>query len=281
MNKIYEKLNISKEVQKATATVRKPVFDHIKDTTYPMGGYNFMADLLILPTEKFGYKYLLVIVDIWSGTFDMEPMKTKTAQATKQAFLNILKRKYINENNMASIRTDSGSEFKGQFFDFLKSNNILHRPSIPGRHKQLSKIDNLIRTISKFINGYMNQIEYTTKKRSVKWLEMLEIVRVELNKINKIPDGNPYSLKIYDKYQTTINKKQKFKVNDIVIRKLDHPQNMLGKNQNTPQFRTGDLRWEIHKPRKIMKVLTYPNNTRYLIEGLRNVSFTEKELRKQ
>jgi hypothetical protein len=72
---------------------QKHKFDKVRDNTFPKGGYNEMADLLMLPTTKEGYKYLLCIVDLWSNMFDIEPLKNKTAEATLEGMMNIFKRK--------------------------------------------------------------------------------------------------------------------------------------------------------------------------------------------
>jgi hypothetical protein len=42
--------------------------------------------------------------------------------------------------------------------------------------------------------------------------------------------------------------------------------------------RMGDYRFDIKQPRKIKKILYYPKNIRYLLEGHDNVSYTEAEL---
>ncbi len=70
----------------------------------------------------------------------------------------------------------------------------------------------------------------------------------------------------------------KYNIGDKVFRKLEKPKDALGKNQNTSNFRAGDFRWEL-KPREIVRVLPYPKQFRYIIQGFKNVSFTEAELR--
>ncbi len=37
------------------------------------------ADLLFLPTDKFGYKYALVVIDIYDSRIDIEPLKLKSS----------------------------------------------------------------------------------------------------------------------------------------------------------------------------------------------------------
>ena len=72
MKKIIEKLNID---EKFTKTKKKPkTYTHIKDNIPLKADYNLMADLLFLPQTE-GYKYLLVVVDLATDEFDMEPLK--------------------------------------------------------------------------------------------------------------------------------------------------------------------------------------------------------------
>ena len=48
------------------------------------------ADLLFLPTDRFGYKYALVVIDIFSNRIDIEPIKIKSAESVAKAFNKIL-----------------------------------------------------------------------------------------------------------------------------------------------------------------------------------------------
>ena len=54
-----------------------------------------MCDLLHLPTTKYRYKYLVVIVDLWSNNFDIEPIRNKTPDDVLKAMKKILSREYI------------------------------------------------------------------------------------------------------------------------------------------------------------------------------------------
>ena len=108
-----------------TKPIRKPTFDSVKQNTYSKGGYNMMCDLLHLPTTKYRYRYLVVIVDLWSKNFDIEPIRNKTPEDVLKAMKKIMSREYIPDIK-GSLRTDSGSEFKGIFHKWLYDENILH-----------------------------------------------------------------------------------------------------------------------------------------------------------
>jgi hypothetical protein len=71
----------------------------------------------------------------------------------------------------------------------------------------------------------------------------------------------------------------KFNIGDLVYAKLERPKNALGHSQNTTNFRKGDFRFDVKNPKKIKRILLYPNNIRYLLEDKPNVSYTEQELK--
>ena len=125
-----------------TKPIKKYQFDNVKSNTFPKGGYNFMADLLHLPSTKYRYNYLFVIVDLWSNAFDMEPIRRKTPEDVLAALKKILTRQYIPEIK-AYLRTDSGTELKGVLHLWLHEHDILQRVSEANRHIQLSNIENL------------------------------------------------------------------------------------------------------------------------------------------
>ena len=62
---------------------------------------------------------------------------------------------------------------------------------------------------------------------------------------------------------------------------LEKPENALGKTQATANFREGDYRWS-KVPKKIVDVLYMEGSVpfRYILEGMPNVSYTEKQLKR-
>ena len=113
MDKILKTLNINQP--KITIKPKKEnIFNKVKNGVPPIENYNFQADLLHLPTTKYRYKYLVVIVDLWSNNFDIEPIRNKTPADVLKAMKKIMTREYIPDIK-ASLRTDSGTEFRGIF----------------------------------------------------------------------------------------------------------------------------------------------------------------------
>jgi hypothetical protein len=276
IKKLIDDLGINEEF---TKSVKKPTkFTHVKDNVPLKEDMNFMADLLFLPTTEEGYKYCLVVVDLASNEFDIEPLRTKEPKEVLQALKTMFKRNYIHKPEY-TIQTDNGNEFKGVFDKWLYDESILHKTTVPDRHSQNSNVESLNKQLGRLFNGYMNKIEEKTGKRFNEWTNIVETVREELNKIRK--QKLPKDWVDYDYADPTFDTKPKYKVGDIVYRQLEAPKDALGHDQPTKNFRMGDYRWDIKQPRKIVQVIPYAGDVpwRYLLEGLNNVSFTKDQLK--
>ena len=75
----------------------------IKDNVPLVPYYNYMADILHLPTDKFGYNKLLVVVDIGSDAFDIEKMKGETAKETLSAYNKMLSRGIVKVPHLLNL----------------------------------------------------------------------------------------------------------------------------------------------------------------------------------
>ena len=272
MDAILQKLGIDESLTKPVKRPKK--FTKVQDNIPMKADYNFMADLLFLPKTKEGFRYLLVVVDLATKEFDVEPLKTKQPKEVLEAMEKMFKRPYIKKP-YASIQTDSGREFDGVFQKYLYDQSILHKKTVPGRHSQNSMVESLNRQLGRLLNGYMNKKEQQTKKPYHEWTDALNTIRVELNKHRKkdLPKQQPMNI-------PDLSKNPKFKPGDVVLRQLDRPRNALNNNLGDEKFREGDLRWD-PTPKKVEKVFYYKGAIpyRYKLSGLNNVSFTEAQLR--
>ena len=121
---------------------------------------------------------------------------------------------------------------------------------------------------------YLSNKELETKKAYNEWTDLLPQIRKVLNKYRKKPDGDPFALT----HILKTNKIPKYKIGDIVIPKLEVPKDALGNKETTENFRNGDVRFDLNYKLKIVRVLNYPNNNRYILNTLPNVSYAEEEL---
>ena len=270
-NKLLEHFGLDNSY---TEVKEKVKYDKFRDNTYPKQDYNFAMDLLFLPTAKFGFKYLVVVVDIWSNEIDFEQIKNKKPETVLNAFKKIVKRKYLN-SPYASIRIDAGNEFKGAFKKYFFDNDIILRVSQPGRHKQNTVAESAIRLISFVLINYMNIKELETQKKYKNWTDMInDEFREILNNLRKVDDENPHTYLM----PSVIMAIPKYKVGDVVVHRIEKTENILGEKTKDELRRVGDYVYSYKSPKKIEKILYYPNNIRYILEGLKNVSYTENEI---
>ena len=279
-----------------TKTVKKEkVFTKVRDNICLIKGNNQQMDVLYLPTAQFGYRYLLVCVDLATNQFDIEPMKDLYPVTILNSYKNMFGRGYIDRAT-TTMATDGGSEFKGVFAAYLKEHQIFHRVSIPDRHTQQANVESLNRTLGRLINGYLNSKERKTGVVQKNWIGSLDKIRNKLNKIRytKPPDNvnsfvQPFFNPIESKKVTLKNGKlkrvetiinPKFKKGDLVYYRSEVPLNALGKKQPTKNNREGDTKWVL-KPQKIIDVLNYGGlvHYRYLLENVPRVSYTENQLK--
>ena len=271
---LLDKFNIDETF--TTRPKKQKVFNHVKNNVPRKANYNQMADLLFLPECPDGEKYLLVVVDLFTDQFDIEPLKDKTPVNVLKGINIIYKRSYI-KSPYGSISTDAGTEFQGVFHKYLHDNDILHKQSLPYRHNQLSNINALCKQLGRLINGYLNHEEEQKGTVQKNWLPILPQLRKELNlfrenNLSKLPNDSVF-------FSPTVP--AKFDIGDVVYHQLDYPENALGHKQNTAVFRTGDYHFS-KIPKKITKVILMNDAPfyRFILEGLNNVSYTESQLKK-
>lgn len=255
-------------------------FTKVKQNIPLIPDYNFASDLLFLPTTTQGYKYALVVVDLATDEFDIEPLKNKEPKTVLAAFKSMFKRPHIKKP-YASVRTDAGNEFKGVFAKYLYDESILHSVAKPGRHTQLANVESLNKQLGRLFNGYMNKMEEETGAAYRNWTDILGAVRTKLNAYRKktYPADAPYTHNY--QFPIILNNKNKYKVGDMVYIKLDQPQDALG-NRVHGTFRAGDMRWD-RIPRKITHMFYYAGHKsttyRYLVSDIKNATFSESQLK--
>ena len=81
MQQIKQSLNIDDTYTKLyRRPTRADEMTKVKEQVPLVEGLNFMADILHLPTDAFGYSKLLVVVDIANDEFDIEKLKGETSE---------------------------------------------------------------------------------------------------------------------------------------------------------------------------------------------------------
>ena len=141
---------------------------------------------MYLPHDKGGrktYKYALCVVDVASRYKECEPLVDKTAANTAAAIAKIYERSPLNYPNLMQV--DSGTEFKGEFAELMRSNNTKLKAVPPGNHASQGIVERFNRTLAQrlFTVQYQKELEkfYTTGAENREWVEDLPEIIKELN----------------------------------------------------------------------------------------------------
>jgi len=187
----------------------------------------WLADLLDMSNysrDNQGFKWILLVIDVFTRQGFAQPMKSKESANVLSAF-----KKIVEENGKPEkLITDNGSEFTNREFQkYLSDSNVFHETNDPQYHPTLGLIDRLCRTIKEKI------FKYFTDKNETNWVDHLQNI---INAYNMSPhealeDLTPQEAS-EEKYRTFIqdlNKEKNvisnhyFKEGQIVRKKLAKP----------------------------------------------------------
>lgn len=136
---------------------------------------NFQADLLDLQKYKGvnkGFKYILVVIDVYSRFAWFIPLRTKAARVVADAFIKLFdskEDKSFPNNQPRDLTTDSGSEFTNKTLAaILEKRDIKHFTSEPGSHNTLGLVERMNKTIRTFLRKYW--AAYATKN----WIDIID-----------------------------------------------------------------------------------------------------------
>lgn len=155
--KEYEQLKIKQ--------VRKKQAGHITAFTYKQNAQMDIFDISKYSKSNKNYKYLLVLIDVFTRKVFARPLKTKNTNDVINELLYIFK-SYIP----SVITSDSDSAFMSlEMQNFLEKNNIFHDVVIARNdHKALGIIDrfalNIKTTLSKLF----------LRNDNIKWLDFID-----------------------------------------------------------------------------------------------------------
>jgi len=235
----------------------EPVYSHssIKNSI-GIPNYLYCADVLYLPSSQFGYKYALVVVDVFDSKCDAVALKEKSQEAVISGFKKLFKQDILQYPQI--MQMDAGSEFKNKVVkDYFEDLGVVVKYTLTNRHKQNSIVERKNREIGEIILTYQGLVEAQTKKISKTWHKYLPKVVKHLNDNIKTPKSNENywnnDIKCKNKECELLN------IGDKVYHVLDYPKNALGQKQNGGRFRVGDVRWD-DKPKTIGHVILSTGN---------------------
>lgn len=226
-------------------------------------------DLFTMPMFQ-GYNYFALFVDIYTRQLYYWISKKKTADILLQA----LKKAIQFYGKVEYIYADGGGEFKNnKIMKYCEDEDIPIRYSMTNRNA-----NSMVEAYGGIIKKYLNEISAVeslkTKKYDLDWVNEIDAIVIEINKHNKTIFPKP----MYEAEEWAIPTKTSPKLGELYHLKIDQPKGLLNNKKLHGNMRYGDLHFE-KEPRKIVGIL--PSNAgavRYLLEGIPDTSFNEKEL---
>lgn len=274
MKKILQQITPHKNVDLVKKLTKAPLKEprSVAPRTYgPKENISAQLDTLYLPSDN-GYKYLLVAVDIATRKTDAEPMKTRTAEATKNALLKIYKRNILKLPKYLEV--DDGSEFKQNFKTYFEK-LLTIKTKLSGRSRQQSVVESKNGLIGKILNEKMLLDEIATGKMSRKWVKVLPkvIQLINENFQKKIKVVHASDSERIDKYSG-----EAYNIGDKVRVQLDKATDYLTSKKLHGNFRSGDIKFS----RKIYVITDYylrPDQPlMYQLDNSKKVAYTKYQL---
>ena len=284
--KVIDALKIDESLTKSDIKQKK--FNKFSLGVVPEAEFNYMADLIHLPTTKKGFKWLLVVLDLATNAFDIEAMKNKSAITTKNALVRMFNRKgkdnplYLHKPKI-SLKTDGGGEFEREFDKYLRDAGIFHKVATPYRKKQMGAVEGLNSIITRLLMNYINKKSIETKTNYNDWTdkEILPKIRSEVNKFRRrdMDKLKQYQSKYY--FDNDKAGEPTYNIGEFVHWKLDRPVDINGNVINDGKFRNGDRIFSL-ETRAIDQILYFSNDPyyRYKLKDMPNISFSMYELKK-
>lgn len=227
MSKKQKKDRIINEKQRIAQEIHRSARRVFPRRSYVMRGINdtFQADLIeMIPwaTQNRGYKYILMVIDVFSKRACAKPLKNKTGAEVTKAMAAIFEE---NPKNIPrNLQTDDGKEFFNAQFKCLMQKHAINHYSTYST-KKASIVERLNRTIMNRLWPLFNL------QGSHKWHEKLQPIIDSYNRTKHrtikmrpidVNKKNETTLlhTVYQKNQTlnvkNNNKKEKFKVSEYV-----------------------------------------------------------------
>ena len=209
-----------------------------KAQVFEKGVYQ-QGDVLYSPEDK-GFKYLLVIVDLYDNSVDAEPVKDILGKDNDvlKAFQKIYSRNYLEIPLILTL--DKGAEFTQQKVkDYLEKLEINVKYSLTGRSRQLAYVERQNQRIGTILMKRMASQELITGQVSKEWVDDIKPLIKLLNERKKKPLVKEISPDpIANEYTGNL-----LKIGTKVRLLLDKPIDTVRGKRLYGEFRSSDIKW--------------------------------------
>lgn len=232
---------------------KKDDMPHIKKNIFKENILH-QCDILFLPTSEFGFKYCLLICDVYNNKIDGVALKNKSSIDVVRGLTKIYNNDILEHPFI--IQFDSGSEFKNKDVkEYCKENKLVCKYILVNRHRQNSNIENANFRLGKLIMEYQSLKELKTKKIVKSWHKDLAKYIKYLN--DKSENLKKETFNIYEDIAGNEKMIELLEINDKVKVQLDYPISSANDKKLIGKFRAGDIRYS-KENFKIMHIILNP-----------------------
>lgn len=216
-------------------------------------------DILYLPKDEKGFKYLLLVVDMHTKLIEGRALMNRNFEQTVMHALEDIYEKSTTFNIPRCLYGDD--EFNNRYIkDWCNVHSINLKIAVVDRHRQLSLINTACKTIGTVIFKYQLGVELDTKKPYKNWhtvyRKIIDILNEHTKKNTKL--ATPASDK--DKINILHNRdKNILKIGDHVRLSQVHPVDFTTGQKLIGKLRSTDPKWS----KQIYVITDYylPNNS--------------------
>jgi hypothetical protein len=238
--------------------------------------YMMQSDTLYLPTDKFGFKYALVVCDVNTRRCDAEKMKERDGKTIVRAFKAIFTRGIVKLPTRMNM--DSGSEFKNDEVNtYFSDLNVAITYARINRHRQNSYVEYKNKVIGTNLFKIMALKEIESGRTSKSWTPYLSKLITLINDNLPEPKTAPKSDSDINPKLTKDNK-DLIPIGSKVRVILDFPKDVAtGKRLHGP-FRKSDARFE-RKPEIVETIQLKPRQVPlYAVANHPNTLYSKQQL---
>lgn len=223
--------------------------------------YLHQADILYLPEDPTGYKYLLTLIDVHNSLAGAYPLKDMDSKTIINGFEEIYGTYHRLLSYPKVLQVDN--QFKNRLFQNWARDRVIRlKVNLPYRSRQNAHIERLNQEIGEILFKIMLDEEITTGRQSKTWIPYYRaIINYHNNRIIETLGPRRERLNI-DTTRTAIrfNKDSKYLIKNgtIVRRLLDSPVEYLGKRLHG-KFRKTDMKWS-RELYTVIETIAIPGN---------------------
>ena len=256
--------------------------------------FTHQIDTLYVPTAMGGFKFLIVVVDVFNRVLDAEPIRVLDSTTAKTALIKIYNRGILSQPKI--IQSDSGSEFKGAFNDYLQDKNIMHITAPANRHRMVAIVENKNKLLGRLIFHLLNYKDLDDErnrrpereaggrrrpkrkdKGATDWYVNNASFRQLIDTVNDMNNFEPITEAKSDDLKITRGNKNILPVGTRVYVALDQPEEITNGKRLHGNFRAGDIRFNRSVKTIDKNVLMPDQPPMYRVQG-ENFSRTRQQL---